>query len=743
MVTVEPASVGSFEPGKCCGQGVPDPSVADEGTATELCGSGSLLRHDLTTMRRILMVFMQQECNASGVLLRRIVKSQVGRLVVMHVTVLGSVSAFDDTGVEVALGGRQQVRLLASLLAAPGRSMSTDALIEVLWPGAGPDDHHTTTLRSYVFRLRRSLGQTSLGTTDAGYRLLADGIDVDADRFEDLVRRSGAITDGSERLSMLDEAAALWRGEPYAGFGDEPWCRVEVARLHELRLVMLERRARAGLEAGSADQVVVDLERVVAENPFRERLLEVLVIGLYRTGRQAEALRRINSYRDWLRDETGLDPGVDLVDLERRVLDRDPSLERDVMRQHVVAGYEFHEVIGEGRFGTVYRAVQSAIGREVAVKVIRRELADDPLFIRRFEAEAQLVAALEHPHIVPVFDFWREPGGAYLVFRLLRGGSAAQRLDAEGPMDLAVVTSIVEQIGGALSAAHAAGVIHRDVKPANILFDDDGGAFLADFGIAVGPMSTDAVVSRQLEAAEAASLTNVSPEQLGAGPVTSRSDIYALALTVYQLLTGPHQSRVGGAGVARGGSAPRSWPPLREIRADLPTGLDGVLRKAAADDAESSLRNGVGIRGVVARRRVGRGSGEWIAEADQRGAASPRRRPVRNPYKGLRAFGEADAADFHGSDAQIARLGAALRNSRVRGGGGSVGLRQVEPGACWAASADSVGWCVRDDDGAWRAPVRRGRDGAVADRRQPSRVVACHARRGTRTRACVQAARTR
>ena len=417
----------------------------------------------------------------------------------MHVTVLGSVSAYDDAGAEVALGGRQQIRLFASLLATPGRSISTDSLSEVLWPGDGPDDRHAATLRSYVFRLRTSLGQSSLVTTDAGYRLVSDGVDVDADRFEALVRLSGSIVDSSERLSVLDEAAALWRGEPYAGFGDEPWCRIEVARLHELRSVMLERRARAGLDAGWADQVVVDLERVVAENPFRERLLELLVIGLYRTRRQAEALRRINSYRDWLRDETGLDPGVDLEELERRVLDRDPSLERDGPPPRSVAGYEFHEVIGEGRFGTVYRAVQSAIGREVAVKAIRRELADDPVFIRRFEVEAQLVAALEHPHIVPVFDFWREPGGAYLVFRLLRGGSAAQRLEAGGPMDLAVVTVIVEQIGGALTAAHSAGVIHRDVKPANILFDVDGAAFLADFGIALGPAATDTLVGSEHE----------------------------------------------------------------------------------------------------------------------------------------------------------------------------------------------------------------------------------------------------
>ena len=127
----------------------------------------------------------------------------------------------------------------------------------------------------------------------------------------------------------------------------------------------------------------------------------------------------------------------------------------------------------------------------MAVKVVKRELADDRAFIHRFEAEARMVARLEHPHIVPLYDFWREPGGAFLVFRLLRGGTAEDVLAESGPLDLARVTRLVEQIGGALGCAHAAGVVHRDVKPANILFDDDGEAYLTDFGIATARREDD------------------------------------------------------------------------------------------------------------------------------------------------------------------------------------------------------------------------------------------------------------
>ena len=233
------------------------------------------------------------------------------------------------------------------------------------------------------------------------------------------------------------------------------------------------------------------------------------MLALYRSGRQAEALRVFEAYRSYLAEETGLEPSATITALERRIVESDTSL--DVAdRTHAIRGYQLHEKLAEGAFGAVYRGVQAVVGREVAVKIVKPELADDPAFIGRFEAEAQLVARLEHPHIVPLYDYWREPGGAYLVMRYLRGGSAEQRLVARGPFLLADAVRLVEQVGEALAVAHAAGVVHRDVKPANVLYDEAGNAYLADFGIAI-----DAIrVGSEPEIGSAGSPLYAAPEQI-------------------------------------------------------------------------------------------------------------------------------------------------------------------------------------------------------------------------------------
>jgi WD40 repeat protein/serine/threonine protein kinase len=201
-----------------------------------------------------------------------------------------------------------------------------------------------------------------------------------------------------------------------------------------------------------------------------------------------------------------------------------------------IQGYELLERIGAGGFGAVYRALQSTVGREVAVKAILPAYANDPGFIRRFEIEAQLIARLEHLHIVPLYDFWRDPEGAYIVMRWLRGGSLSVALEG-GPFDLEPAGLLLDQVAAGLAAAHDQQIIHRDLKPSNILLDEEGNAYLADFGIAMDLRDGN---KRSKEGEIAGSLKYLSPEQLRGQEATAQSDIYSLGITLYETLTGRH-----------------------------------------------------------------------------------------------------------------------------------------------------------------------------------------------------------
>ncbi len=172
------------------------------------------------------------------------------------------------------------------------------------------------------------------------------------------------------------------------------------------------------------------------------------MVALHRSGRQVDALRVFQDCYAQL-TEMGAEPSQKLRDLEQQIAAADPAL--DLTRPR----YEVLKRLREGAFSIVYRGIQPSVGREVALKQIRAELADRPEFIPRFETEAHLVARLEHPHIVPLYDYWREPGSAYLVMRLLRGGNLETSLRS-GPWELERPWRWWVRCGGALATAHRA-----------------------------------------------------------------------------------------------------------------------------------------------------------------------------------------------------------------------------------------------------------------------------------------------
>jgi serine/threonine-protein kinase len=201
----------------------------------------------------------------------------------------------------------------------------------------------------------------------------------------------------------------------------------------------------------------------------------------------------------------------------------------------VIAGrYRLQEVIANGGMGQVWRATDQTLGRAVAVKVLRPEAAEDTGFLERFRAEARNSAALQHPNIVTVYDFGEGQHSAYLVMELIEGRPLSGIIRERGPLPPGEATEILYQAAIALQAAHEAGVVHRDVKPANIVVDDAGYARLADFGI-----------SRALAGSELTQTGEVlgtahylSPEQVQGQPAGPASDVYALAVVGYELLTG-------------------------------------------------------------------------------------------------------------------------------------------------------------------------------------------------------------
>ena len=242
--------------------------------------------------------------------------------------ILGPIEVAEG-GTVIDLGGARQRALLAILLVSRGEPVPVDRLVDQLYAGQPPRTA-VKSVQAHVSRLRKALGDGRLRTEAGGYALgLAPG-ELDADRFGDLVTEGrGALERGeADRAARaFDDALALWRGPPFGDLAYENFAQPELSRLEELHATCIEERIDIGLALGRHDELRPELERLVAEHPLRERLRGQLMLALYRSGRQAEALDAYRDARRALVDELGLDPGRDLQELERAILNHDPRLD--------------------------------------------------------------------------------------------------------------------------------------------------------------------------------------------------------------------------------------------------------------------------------------------------------------------------------------------------------------------------------------------------------------------------------
>ena len=268
-----------------------------------------------------------------------------------------------QAGKLVQVRGTKQRTLLALLALHRGKPVAADRLIDALWE-EGQSANPANALQAQIGQLRRALGSTAILTSEAGYALAVDPDDMDGVRFEQLVAKGRRLLEeGDVELAStaLGEALQLRRGEPLAEFAYAGFADAERAHLDELTLVALEASAGADLALGMNGVVIGQLEALCREHPLRERLWELLILALYRDGRQAEALRAYSEIRDRLVDELGIDPGVALRELESRVLAQDPTLA-------LAVSVQLRPVAAPATPGNLQERLSSFIGRQSEVE---------------------------------------------------------------------------------------------------------------------------------------------------------------------------------------------------------------------------------------------------------------------------------------------------------------------------------------------------------------------------------------
>ncbi len=445
-------------------------------------------------------------------------------------------------GMRISQGGRllaaelsKKAQALLCYLAVTNRPHTREALAGLLWSDF-PEHRARANLRDALSDLHRTIPhylvieQNRVAFIDDPMQVWIDSA-VLQNNFEQtqqaLRKRPSPAMLPVDLVAQLEAGIDLYQGEFLAEFYVrraavfEEWLSGQRERLRQVAAEVLRILAAYHTSSGGYTDGLRCARRLLALDPWREEGHRLLMRLLALSGQQSVALKQYEICRQVLGDELGLEPAAETAALYEAI--RTGEVEPDRLDTR---GYELVALIGQGETSAVYRAYQPTVRREVAIKIILPEFVSDPTFFERFELVAQTVAQLEFPWIVPVYDYWQETDAAYLIMRLLRGGNLENRLAEPWPLEKAV--RLVEQVASALATAHEAGVVHGNLRPTNILLDDEGNAYVSDFG------TISDEFARQINHLP----RYLSPEQQRGEPATAGSDIYALGLIVGEMLAG-------------------------------------------------------------------------------------------------------------------------------------------------------------------------------------------------------------
>ncbi|HEY1565065.1 MAG TPA: AfsR/SARP family transcriptional regulator [Gaiellaceae bacterium] len=357
---------------------------------------------------------------------------------------LGPLEARED-GEPVPLGGPKQRAVLAMLLLEAGRVVSLDRLVDALWAG-NPPATAVASLQNFVAQLRKALGPDAIETRSPGYVVRLEPEQLDVARLRRLVDEARA-SEPVRRAELLDEALALWRGEPLAEFRYETFAGEEIARLEELRLALLEERAEARLAIGAHADLVPELEALVRSHPLRERLRAQLMLALYRSGRQAQALEAYRQGRELLVEELGLEPSPLLRGVHASILRQ----EAFAVGRGAIPEVEHFEEVAEALLagkvtvvvGSDSESLASELARQFGVEAIAPELARISQAVAVLNGSGPLYDAL---HTLVASD--GEPTGVHRFLArlpgLLRERQSAQPLLVTSGYELALERALEE-----------------------------------------------------------------------------------------------------------------------------------------------------------------------------------------------------------------------------------------------------------------------------------------------------------